>query len=232
MAWLAIENVILVQVSYNDILDYADHQKKENNSVNLVNRMLLAIRYYFTWLQKEDQINHNPAAGISLKGSIRIVPNDLLEKAELEHLYESYEIKDERTHRNKVIIGLLVYQGLTREELETIRPEHLKLREGKVQVPATGKQNSRILPLQPHQILDLQEYTVVIRSKLQSRSERLFTGRNDVENLKNTLLHLNHALRKLNPKVKHAVQIRQSVITEWLKEKDLRTVQYMAGTGM
>ncbi|CAM4113381.1 hypothetical protein SAMN06265348_103289 [Pedobacter westerhofensis] len=24
-------------------------------------------------------------------------------------------------------------------------------------------------------------------------------------------------------------QVRQSVITEWLKEKDLRTVQYMAG---
>lgn len=72
-------------------------------------------------------------------------------------------------------------------------------------------------------------FSLVIRSKLQSRSERLFTGRNDIENLKNTLLHLNYALRKLKPKVKHAVQIRQSVITEWLKEKDLRTVQDMAG---
>jgi len=86
-----------------------------------------------------------------------------------------------------------------------------------------------VLALQPHQILDLHEYMLVIRGKLQSRSERLFTGRNDIENLKNSLLHLNHALRKLNPKVKNAVQIRQSVITEWLKEKDLRTVQYMAG---
>jgi len=229
LAWLAIENVILVQVSYNDILDYADHQKKENNSVNLVNRMLLAIRYYFTWLQKEDQINHNPAAGISLKGSVRTVPNDLLEKAELEHLYEGYEIKDERTHRNKVMLGLLVYQALTREELETLRPEHLKLRDGKIHVPAVNKNNGRVLALQPHQILDLQEYMLVIRGKLQSRSERLFTGRNDIENLKNSLLHLNHALRKINPKVKNAVQIRQSVITEWLKEKDLRTVQYMAG---
>ena len=66
-------------------------------------------------------------------------------------------------------------------------------------------------------------------AKLQRESERLFTGRNDIENLQNTLLHLNHALRKINPKVKHAVQIRQSVITEWLKEKDLRAVQYMAG---
>jgi integrase/recombinase XerD len=95
--------------------------------------------------------------------------------------------------------------------------------------PQTGKQNSRILPLQPFQIIDLQEYMILIRPKLQQKPERLFTGRNDIENLQNTLLHLNYALRKINPKVKHAVQIRQSVITEWLKDKDLRTVQYMAG---
>jgi len=69
----------------------------------------------------------------------------------------------------------------------------------------------------------------LIRPKLQNKSGRLFTGRNDIENLKNTLLHLGHALRKINLKVKHAMQIRQSVITGWLKEKDLRTVQYMAG---
>jgi integrase/recombinase XerD len=57
----------------------------------------------------------------------------------------------------------------------------------------------------------------------------LFTGRYHLEDLKNTLLHLGYALKKINPKYKHAVQVRQSVITEWLKEKDLRTVQYMAG---
>ena len=29
--------------------------------------------------------------------------------------------------------------------------------------------------------------------------------------------------------MKHGTQLRQSVITEWLKEKGLRQVQYMAG---
>lgn len=229
LCYVTQQGLSLSQLSYTDILDFTDDQRKQGKGVNLVNRMLLAVRYYFSYLQKQEQISYNPAAGISLKGSIRTVPGDLLEKAELEALHESYEIKDERTHRNKVMLGLLVYQGLTREELETFRPEHLKLREGKIHVPAVNKNNGRVLALQPHQILDLQEYVLVIRPKLQNRSERLFTGRNDIENLKNSLLHLNHALRKLNPKVKNAVQIRQSVITEWLKEKDLRTVQYMAG---
>jgi integrase/recombinase XerD len=229
LAWTAEASLALEQITYTEVLGFADHLKQDGKNINLINRVMLAVRYYFTYLQHEGQINCNPAAGINLKGAIRTVPHDLLSKEELEALYEAYEIKDERTHRNKVIIGLLVYQALTREELETIRPEHLKLREGKIQVPKTGKQNGRILSLQPHQVLDLQEYMMLIRPKLQSKSECLFTGRNDLESLKNSLLHLNHALRRINPKVKHAVQIRQSVITEWLKEKDLRTVQYMAG---
>lgn len=239
LAWAAEQSLALEQITYTEILDFADHLKQDNKNINLINRMMLAVRYYFTYLQNEHQKAlpsgegwvglYNPAAGINLKGTIRNIPHDLLEKAELETLYLSYGIKDERTHRNKVIIGLLVYQALTREELETIRPEHLKLREGKIQIPATGKQNGRLLSLQPHQILDLQEYILLIRPKLQSKSERLFTGRYDIEDLKNTLLHLGYALKKINPKYKHAVQARQSVITEWLKEKDLRTVQYMAG---
>ena len=229
LAWLAETSLALEQITYTEILDFTDRLKQDGKSINLVNRIMLALRYYFTWLQSENKISYNPAAGINLKGAIRTVPRDLLDKTELEQLYESYNIKDERTHRNKVIIGLLVYQALTREELETLRPEHLKLREGKISIPKTGKQNDRVLHLQPFQIIDLQEYLHLIRPKLQHKSERLFTGRNNLENLQNTLLHLNHALRKINPKVKHAVQIRQSVITEWLKEKDLRTVQYMAG---
>lgn len=229
LSWTAEESFTLNQITYSEILDFADKLKQEGKSINLINRMLLALRYYFAYLNKEGITQTNPAAGITLKGTIRTIPHDLLSKEELEALYDNYEIKDERTHRNKVILGLLVYQGLKREELETLRPEHLKLREGKIQIPAVSKNNGRTLPLQPHQILDLQEYLLLIRPKLQDRSERLFTGRNDIESLKNSLLHLNHALRKINPKLKNAIQIRQSVTTEWLKEKDLRTVQYMAG---
>lgn len=229
LAWLAESNYALEQITYTEILDFADQLRNEGKGVNLINRMMLAVRYYFNYLQYENQLTYNPAIGINLKGAIRTVPNNLLSKEELEDLYNSYAITDNRTHRNKVMLGLLVYQALTREELETLRPEHLKLREGKIQIPQTGRQNERLLNLQPHQILDLQEYTLLIRTQLQSRSARLFTGRDDNEDLKNTLLHLNHALKRINSKVRHSQQIRQSVITEWLKDKDLRTVQYMAG---
>jgi integrase/recombinase XerD len=227
--YLRESSISLEQLTYTEILDYADYLKQQDKGVNLINRMMLSLRYYFDFLQYSEQIIGNPATGINLKGAIRTVPHDLLSKEALELLYHSYQITDERTHRNKVIIGLMVYQAFTRQELETIMPIHIQLREGQILIPATGRQNERILSLQPFQILDLQEYLLLIRGKLQANSIRVFTGREDNEDLKNTLLHLFHALRKINPKVKHAQQIRQSVITDWLKEKDLRVVQYMSG---
>jgi integrase/recombinase XerD len=247
LEWVTEQSLALSQVTQADVMEFADQLKQGGYSIRLINQMMLALRYYFTWLQQDGQASHNPAAGIILKGTVRNIPHDLLTQKELELLYESYQVRDNRTYRNKVMIGLFVYQALTREELDRLRPEHLKLREGKIHIPATGRQLSRVLSLQPHQILELHEYFLVIRPKIlaermeerpgrkpdQYKAEqdiqRLFISINSLEDIKNSLLHLNYALRKLNPKYKHAKQIRQSVITEWLKEKNLRTVQYMAG---
>jgi integrase/recombinase XerD len=47
--------------------------------------------------------------------------------------------------------------------------------------------------------------------------------------LKNSLHHLFRAVKKVEPQISNANQIRQSVITYWLKNHNLRQVQYMAG---
>ena len=248
LEWLEKQSLTLQQSGFTEVLDFADWLKQQGHSVNHINKHLSSLRSYFTHLQNEGCPAPVAIGPIRLKGGIRsMAVHGLLEKPELETLYENYTIKDERSHRNKVIIGLLVYQALTREELETLRPENLKLRDGKIQVPATGKLNGRILNLQPFQIIDLQEYVLLIRPKILAERmaerggrkpdkyqpakdiHRLFISMHGQEDIKSSLLHLNYTLRKTNPKYKHAIQIRQSVITEWLKEKDLRTVQYMAG---
>jgi integrase/recombinase XerD len=226
--WFDSEALTLQQITQKEILDFIDHQKTEGRSVNQLNRILLSLRYWFSYLNKRYILHGNPASGLQVKGAVRNIPTGLLEGNELDHLYDSYTAKDDRTYRNKTMLGLLIYQALTLEELETLRPEHLKLREGKISISETTNNAGRTLDLKPFQILDLQEYILVIRPRIQ-QSERLFTGRNNLESLKNTLLHLCYALKRINPKVKHATQIRQSVITEWLKEKGLRLVQYMAG---
>lgn len=58
---------------------------------------------------------------------------------------------------------------------------------------------------------------------------QLFISINGSENIKNSLLHMFKAIRKLNSEILHPKQIRASVITYWLKNYNLRQVQYMAG---
>jgi integrase/recombinase XerD len=68
LAWIAETSLALEQLTYNELLDYADYLKQEGKNINLVNRMLLSVRYYFNYLQHEECITYNPASGITLKG--------------------------------------------------------------------------------------------------------------------------------------------------------------------
>lgn len=243
LEWAEKENIKAKEVDYTDVLNFIDHCGKRKIKTRMVNRVLLAVRYYYQHLGTDK----NPASGIILRGTTRTVPHDLLNKEELEELYEKYTVVDERSQRNKVILGLLIHQAITTDELKKLEPNHIKTREGKIYVPGSPRSNSRILKLEAGQILELHEYLKTIRPKILAglKEERpgrkpdkvkeskdlhqLFTSMNGSENIKNSLVFLISALRKINPKVNHAKQIRYSVITEWLKEKDIRTVQYMAG---
>ena len=163
---MTVESLAIIQVSYSEILDYADQLQKEGCRTGYVNRVLLAVRYYFSWLQKDNKDLHNPAAGIRLKGAVRGIPHGLLEKAELEALYESYVVKDDRTQRNKVILSLLVYQGVTVEDLHHLKAEHIRLKEGRISIPAGSSSNSRVLKLEATQIMELHEYMLVTRVRI------------------------------------------------------------------
>jgi Site-specific recombinase XerD len=243
LEWLDKEGITPAESNYNDLLSFIDHCHKQRMPSRVINRILLAIRHYYNHLDT----GHNPAAGIVLKGAVRTIPHDLLSKEDLEGLYNQYQVIDERSQRNKTILGLLIYQALTTEELHKLEAHHIKLKEGKIIVPGGRHSNGRTLKLEATQILELHEYISMTRPKIlkalnagrpgrkpdqvkeESELHQLFISMNGSEDMKVSLLNLMRALRKIHVKVRNAKQFRQSVITEWLKEKDLRTVQYMAG---
>ena len=251
--WLESKNLETGQVSYVDMLGFIKYYQNKD-SIGLLNRKLGAVRKYYEWLQLLGEVGKNPATGIYLKGRKTRVPRDLLDRQALDELYENYHVTDERTQRNKVVLGLLVCQGLTVEELHKLEAGHIKLKAGKIDIPAGAKSKSRTLKLEPYQILDLQEYINTTRWQILEKiyaynhqepfyrpgrkpdqinrtrlDNQLFISMNGSTNIKNSIKHLIQALQQINEEVKSAAQIRQSVITEWLKVKDLRTVQYMAG---
>ena len=135
--------------------------------------------------------------------------------------------------RNKIILGLIIYQGMRTEELARIEIQDLKLREGKIFITGSRRTEERTMKLESHQVYDLLEYTNTTRKQIltatKKNSSKVFISVGTSLNFQNIMQKLMQSVRGINPKIKDLNQIRTSVITNWLKVHNLRKVQYMAG---
>jgi integrase/recombinase XerD len=237
------------QVRRTDVYSYINHCKAEGNSPKLINRKIAVVRKYYSYLHRKGIVEKNPADGLILRTGKRTIPTGMLSEIEVQHLYESYQVTDKRTSRNKVILSLLVSQAVTTDDIRRLEPADIALREGKIRISGSHHERGRTLKLESHQILELQEYILITRPAilesvkkknitsgrkadnpdLEKLGSRLLISMNGSADIKNSLMHLVKALKQINPKVRSCSHIRQSVITGWLKRYDLRTVQYMSG---
>ncbi|MCK5169742.1 MAG: tyrosine-type recombinase/integrase [Bacteroidales bacterium] len=247
LKWLESEHLQPENTRYNDLLNFIDYCKLEEKSKKHINNKLRSIRNFYEYLKKKNPNITNPAINLHLKGISHKLPSNIIEFTELEELYKSFETVTTRDKRNKIILSLLIYQGITTEELHQLEPGSLKLKEGNIYIPGNRKRNSRKLELKPFQILDLHEYLNETRQEILNGinkikparkpdkinktriKDQLFISINGSENLKNSLLHMFKAIQKINPGILHPKQIRASVIIYWLKTHNLRQVQYMSG---
>jgi integrase/recombinase XerD len=230
LSWMEKEGLQEPETTYNDLLVFIDFCRMENKSKKHINTMLRSIRNYYDYLKSTGEAIINPATNLYVKGVMHKLPHDILSLESLEEIYHSYLVIDNRSKRNKIILGILIYQGLTTDGLMKLTTHHVKLQEGKIFVPGSRCSNSRKLELKPFQVMDLHEYINRIRPGLIIKpTDQLFISMEGCVNMKNSLHHLFRALKRINPGVKNAKQIRASVITAWLKTNNLRQVQYMSG---
>jgi integrase/recombinase XerD len=217
LGWLESYSIKANEVQYKDMVYYLEYCSKEGVSQAKQRTQLTIIRHYYQYLISGEKAEYNPAVKLFIKRKRRL-PHDLLQKEELEELYRQYQ----GALQSKVILGLLIYQGVQKAELEALEATHLQLKGGQLFIPSTGKTNSRWLKLEACQILELHEL-------LKERKEKLFYGLSGGNDLNLYLHKLYQQLQKINPNLKNGKQIRQSVITYWLKNEDVRIVQEKAG---
>ncbi len=208
----------------------------------------------------ENEVTDNPCSNIKIKGIQRKVLHEILSMEEMEKLYNDYatEINIEKTERmkcpppmmmqvlarkrNKIILGLLIYQGLQTEEIIKLQIIDVKLREGKIFIPSARRSNKRTLKLESHQVFDLLDYIndtrkqILHYKKIIEPNQNLFLQLGEGKNKSNMLSMLLMHLKQMNPanggtggKIKNLNQLRVSVIVHWLKLYNLRKVQIMAG---
>ena len=231
--WVKLENLEIEQISYNDLLLFQKYSQQQGRSQKTINQYVTVIRHYYDYLIEQGKVASNPALNVEVKGIKRKVLYHILEPAELHQLYNQFVDDSLKGSRDKIMLGLLVYQGLQTSELAKLTTEHIKLREGKIDVPGSLNINGRMMQLEAHQVMDMYDYVLQIRPKILEQSgqetEKLLVSPSGGTEVSNFMSRMIKKLKRINPSVKNAQQIRASVITKWLKTKNLRETQYLAG---
>ena len=231
--WLEEESIELKDCSYNDMLAYLKKLKKQGSTTTNMSSQLAALKQYFHYLKQQKVITNHPCRTLVLKGATKRIPHDILSKETLLEIYHSYQNPSDTGKRDKLMLSFVIFQGLFKNEVLNIEPGDLNLLEGTVYVRGNGKTRARTLKLEPRQIIPLQEYNTEIRERLihekGTESPYLFVSKGKCINAENSLYELLEVLKRRYPELKNFQHIRVSLISHWMREKNIREVQYLAG---
>ena len=224
-----------VKANREECLEWIAGLRKQGYGRGSLISSLSGLKAWFFYLLDTDQREDHPCRFVKLKDKRvdDVQLQDLFSTEELEMLLDRKERYGLLKNRNLMIVGLLIYQGLTTGECVRLKTEDLDLSVSSITVSGTSRTRGRRLALKPQQVLPIHRYLTEDRPQLlgdRASDQLLITKVGFDENGEGIsyLLEQHQALfpsRKLNPKT-----VRQSVIANWLSAGiDLRKVQYMAG---
>lgn len=257
ITWCDIENIESENATITEVTSYLKHLQNKGQQGITRSINLNTLKHYFDYLIGNEIRNDNPAKHIKIRGAKQKHLYPIFTKEELESIYKNYTIPNEEDtrsnrnwfdnykksrQRNKAILSLMIYQALTTDEINRLTIKDVKLKEGVIFISGTRKSNERELELKPHQIMELMEYQLTTRKELlEGKISDLYfipgtpigkktvdCGQLTVDTI-NIWKALSREIKTQNKKFINFQQIRTSIITHWLKQYNLREVQYMAG---
>lgn len=158
LTWLQKEDIAQQTFTYNDLLEYMRYCYAAGITSRRLHAILGVVRQYCVHLIELKQRSDNPAAGVFIKGLVRKLPANILSMEELEELYRQYSIQLKEDVSKKIMLGLMMYQGVTVTELIKLKAHHFRMKDCKVFIKGTRRSNERLLDLHASQILMLQKY--------------------------------------------------------------------------
>lgn len=220
---------------YKNIIAYMEQVSKKQPNTQYRIRILSAIKKYYDYLVMSGYRSDHPCKrlNVKIKGNQTIQVQDLFSSAELQLLLERENRYQHLDVRNNVLLSLLIYQGLTSDEIIRLNVRDVDLERGTVYIKGSTNLNKRTMDLVPRQMIVFFKYINETREKLlRCQSDRLIITKlgkpisvDSVHAMIEPLKSLFND-RKLNPQA-----IRMSVICNWLNEKKLplEKVQELAG---
>ncbi len=216
------------QINYTEIVSYLSKHKKNSP------RNVAAIKVYFSYLIITGKRKDHPCKGLKIRRENSPVQfQELFTPNELKTLLERKERYNLLKTRNKAILSLLIFQGLTAANIENLKVKDINFDEGTIYLRSTKTTNRRTLELKPKQILQLYNYIHTQRNELmKTPTESVFLGKLGTSYKVNSLNAMLRPLQSVFPyKNLNATTIRKSVIANWLNVEKipLEDVQLLAG---
>ncbi len=213
--WLETKNLEIEYTQYPDLMNYIGYLQESDLKTATINDYIRCIGHYYDFRKLD-----NVTLGVRLLGETRS-KYPLFSEEKLDEIYSCYSSKNVV---KKIILGLIIYQGLDRNEVFKLKIDDLDLSNGKIKVGSSLRKNERILDLKSHQIMLFYDY--IRQNDLKFKLFPSFDKENRIRKLLEEIL-LN--LKKQSGDVMNLRQLRYSCYATWIKRVGVRKAQYLSG---
>ena len=232
LLWLNSEQLEVEQLDYKQVLRYVKYLREKGLSSRTISCYIGALKLYYNCLITENKASHNPFLRLELRPAKRQRIKPTFDLELLDYLFEGYPKESLTDRRDCVILGLMVYQGLSSTDVRLLKTSDFDWLKGRLQVPQGKKTAARSLDLYPFQLIALRQYLDQDREQIHQiaeQTEQLFFGSGGRLNLDNVLARITKKLKQLYPEFTTLQVIRNTRITYWIQTEGLRKAQYKAG---
>jgi integrase/recombinase XerD len=223
---------------YKDIVNHMAKQKKSYDA-GTCNTMLAALKKYYDYLLESGLRNTHPCRTFSMRRKrTNIQVQNLFTASELEELLNRPNRYADMELRNKVVLSLLIYQGLTCDELIRLNVTDIDLNAGTVYIKASRKLKSRKIEIHRTQFSLLSNYLNetrkhLLRIKGLDSTGKLLIGKTGEPLTQDGIKALFKPLKHFFPdRVLNASTVRQSVIASLLNQKKFTVLKVQELSGM
>ena len=217
-----------------DLENYFNEFKQRGDSVRYRRLIIASVKAYYDFLIDLGAIQINPCKRVKTETAPTGTNfTDMLTMEEMESMFKAkYERFPVIINRDRAIIGILIYQGVSREELVTLRVKDVNFDAGTIFITGCRKNRNRTLSLRPSQVPVLLSYINEDRKRLGiAKSDKLFISMRGMPMTSDSVHALVNRMAGAFDKELSPSNIRRSVISYWLNERKvpLEDVQIMAG---
>ncbi len=168
-------------VSRKQMLDYLISEKERGLSVNSISRRLVAIKVFFSYLQREGMLARNVTEAMDSPKLWKVLPG-ILSIKEVDRMLEAPAGSDRISIRDKAMLELLYATGLRVSEIAELKTGDIHFDSGYIRCMGKGNKE-RVVPFGKKASVYLDRYLKEARSEFLtgSRGRKKVSGKTGVQ---------------------------------------------------